>query len=162
METESLRIRPMKRRDLSSVRKADRSTQAQPWTNKEWMICLAQKTTRTMVVEWRRMDIDYRSIIGFITIDIGNEIDILRISVREKFRRCGVGTALLQEVRALVFNDREPAIPEFETMSINVWSDDDAFDKFLRRNGFKAGYIKRNWLGSGSDVWVYQLRYKNE
>jgi ribosomal protein S18 acetylase RimI-like enzyme len=161
METESIRIRPMKRRDLSSVRKADLSTQAQPWTNKQWMICLAQQTTRTLVVEWRRMDIDYRSIIGFITIDIGNEIDILRISVREKFRRCGVGTALLQEVRALVANDRAPETPEFETIAINVWSDEYAFDQFLRKNGFKAVCIKRNWLGSKTDVWVYQLRYKN-
>lgn len=85
-----------------------------------------------------------------------NEVEIARIAVGSSYRRQGVATSLLGEIKSICFSRR------MEEILLDVRKSNEAAVRFYKKFGFKEDGVRKNYYrGPLEDAILMSFRYGN-
>ena len=95
-------VRWMIRRDMPEVLAIEKESFTYPWSENDFVLTLQQKLMVGKVVEYRE------KVIGYCIYELRKKyLDVLNIAVHPDFRRQGVGSALMKDLKKQLKNDRK-------------------------------------------------------
>lgn len=148
---ERTRIFWLIRRDLPSVLKIEGESFEYPWTEEEFIRSLSQRDCIGMVV----CDGDDEQIIGFMIYELHKQrIHVLSMAVAADHRRKGVGTEMLEKLISKL------AYPRRNRIAMEVRESNLAAQLFLRKNGFKATGVLKDFYLNHSNEDGYMFAYR--
>lgn len=123
----SVYIRWMIRRDIPEVLAIENHSFEFPWSEDQFVSCLRQRNCLGIVAEH-----DER-VVGFMIYELHkNRLHVLNFAVRPEFRRCGVGTSMINKLVGKLSEQRRNRIL-LEIRETNL-----AAQLFFRNVGFRA------------------------
>jgi ribosomal-protein-alanine N-acetyltransferase len=147
MSDNDLRIRFMIRRDMPSVEHIEQVIFPNPWSHDDFIRCLRQRNCIGMIAEYGD------DLVGYMIYELHkNRIHILNFAVDPKYRRDGIGTAMLAKLKGKLSCDRRIAL-SLEVRETNI----DA-QLFFRSQGFFAISVLRNFYDDSAED-AYLMRY---
>lgn len=149
---QNCQIRWMIRRDMQSVLDIEHDSFEFPWTEDEFIRCLRQRDCIGMVAEVND------EVAGFMIYELhNNRIHILSFAVHPKFRRQGVGRAMVDKLVTKLAYQRRNRIA-LEVRETNL-----AAQLFFRTLGFRAtGVLRSFYEDTPEDAFLMQFRVANE
>ena len=143
-------IRWMIRRDMPSVLEIEKTSFEFSWSEEEFIRCLRQRNCIGMVAE------SNEEVTGFMIYELDkNKLHLLNFAVHPKFRRTGVGRAMIEKLVSKLTNQRRSRIT-LEVRETNL----DA-QLFFRDLGFRAtSVLKKYYEDSPEDAYIMQYRYR--
>jgi len=149
-QSEQLRvhIRWMIRRDMPEVLQTEQQSFEYAWTEEDFLRCLRQRNCIGMVAEYQDR------IIGFMIYELHkNRLHLLNFAVHPSYRRCGIGSQMVQKLIAKLSSHRRSKI------TLAVRERNLAAQVFFRSLEFKATRVLRNYYeDSGEDA--FQMEYR--
>jgi ribosomal-protein-alanine N-acetyltransferase len=133
-------IRWMIRRDMPRVLSIENASFYNPWCKQTFLHYLRQRTCIGMVAELND------EVIGFMVYEVHkNRIHLLNFAVDPKFRRSGIGTAMIDILVRKLSPDRRNRIM-LEVRETNL----DA-QLFFQKMGFRANRILRDFYDDATE-----------
>lgn len=141
-------IRWMIRADMPAVQMLEREAFEFPWSYDDFLRCLRQHYCIGMVAEHDD------TIVGFMIYELHkNRLHILNFAVHGKFRRSGIGSAMVEKLNGKLHHERRNRIM-LEVRETNV-----AALLFFKRQGFRAISVLRDFYDDTSeDAYLMQYR----
>jgi ribosomal-protein-alanine N-acetyltransferase len=153
MHTKRDKIRPgirwTIRRDMPSILHIEQSTARPRWTEKEFRENLSHKTSICMTATVGERVVGY-----IVYLLMENKLRILNIAVHKKFRRCGIGTALIDKIKSKLSSHRRTEID----MEIS----EDYLDALLFFRSQKFLATKVIWSKDTEDSFLLSFLLTNE
>ena len=156
-------IRNMIREDLSKVLKIEKRScddyNYSPWFEEDFLRCLRQKNCIGMVAE------QGEKVIGFMIYELHKtRLHILNFAVHPKYRRCGIGTQMVEKLVNEIFRKQpDPAWQEWNHLnriSINVRETGLDTRLFFHTVGFRGIGISREFYpDTGEDAYIMEYRF---
>jgi len=144
---DELMIRWMIRKDMPIVEHIEQVSFPNPWTHDDFIRCLRQRNRIGMVAEYGD------DLVGYMIYELHkNRIHILNFAVDPKYRRDGIGTAMLAKLKGKLSCDRRTRIM-LEVRESNI----DA-QLFFRSQGFFAISVLRDFYDDSAED-AYLMRY---
>jgi ribosomal-protein-alanine N-acetyltransferase len=143
-------IRWMIRRDMPSVLDIEKASFEFPWSEEEFIRCLRQRNCIGMVAE------SNEEVTGFMIYELDkNRLHLLNFAVHPRFRRSGVGRAMIEKLVSKLTHQRRSRIT-LEVRETNL----DA-QLFFRELGFRATSVLRQFYeDTPEDAYMMQYRYR--
>ena len=143
-------IRWMIRRDMPSVLEIEKGSFEFPWSEEEFIRCLRQRNCIGMVAE------SNEEVTGFMIYELDkNKLHLLNFAVHPKFRRSGVGRAMIEKLVSKLTNQRRSRIT-LEVRETNLQA-----QIFFRELGFRAISVLRQYYeDTPEDAYIMQYRYR--
>ncbi len=143
-------IRWMIRRDMPSVLEIENGSFEFPWSEEEFIRCLRQRNCIGMVAE------SNEEVTGFMIYELDkNKLHLLNFAVHQKFRRSGVGRAMIEKLVSKLTNQRRSRIT-LEVRETNLQA-----QIFFRELGFRAISVLRQYYeDTPEDAYIMQYRYR--
>lgn len=142
-------IRWFIRRDMPEVLDIEQRAFEQPWTEEDYLPCLRQRNCIGIVAE-----LDQRIVGCMVYMLEKSELRLLNFVVDPSFRRRGIGTAMLQKMKAKLSQQRRSRIRVYaRERNLGV-------QLFWRAMGFRAVGVDRGYYedtGEDAYVMVYAL-----
>ena len=89
-------------------------------------------------------------LVAYAILEVSKEhISVARLAVDPEFRRKGIGTQMLNYIIGMSLPGENQAVA-FDTCETNLPA-----HLFLKRNGFKAVAVVRDYLGEGRDAYMF-------
>lgn len=144
-------VKWMIRREMPQVLAIETASFDHPWTEADFIRCLRQRNAIGMVVESER-----ENVVGFMVYELHkNRLHLLNLAVDEKYRRQGVGTAMLAKLFNKLSHERRSRIM-LEIRESNLGG-----QCFFRAKGFKAVSVLHDfWDDSPEDAYLMQYRHE--
>jgi ribosomal-protein-alanine N-acetyltransferase len=120
-----------------------------PWSEADFIRCLRQRNCIGMVAKQDEL------VVGYMIYELHkNRLHILNFAVNKRFRRQGVGTAMVDKLIGKLSHERRNRIM-LEVRETNL----DA-QLFFKELGFKAISVLRGfWVDSHEDAYLLQCRH---
>ena len=152
---ERYNVRWMIRRDLPEVIDIENKSFEFPWNEDDFIRCMRQRNCISLVKE-NPKNLD--EILGFMIYEqYKNRLHILNLGVHPEYRRKGIGTAMVNEVKRKLSGQRRNRI------LIDVRESNLVGQLFLKSQGFRATSILRNFYeDTDEDTYLMQYNYKDE
>lgn len=146
----SVHIRWVIRRDMPAVLDIESQSFEFPWSEEEFIRCLRQINCIGMVAE--KDD----AVVGFMIYELHkSRLHILNFATHEKFRRMGVGTAMLAKLAGKLSYERRNRIM-LEVRETNLQA-----QMFFKSQGFRAISVLRDFYqDTTEDAYLMQFRYQ--
>ena len=143
----SIILRWMIRRDMPEVLAIEAESFEFPWLEEDFFRHLRQRNTIGMIAEHENV------VTGFMVYDLSKrKIQLMNFAVGVEFRREGIGTQMIEQLKGKLFSQRRTRIV-LEIRESNL-----AAQLFFRSSGFRATSVLRNWFDNGEDA--YQMEYR--
>jgi len=140
-------IRWMIRRDMQEVLQIEEDNFTSPWTEEEFLNVLGKRSCIGMIYE------KDNKILGFIIYELcKSKLRILSIAVHIDHHRQGIGKQLIEKIIGKLSSDRRTKL------NCKVRESNLAAQLFLRRMGFKATRVMRNYYEDHSED-AYCMQY---
>jgi [ribosomal protein S18]-alanine N-acetyltransferase len=140
-------IRWLIRRDMEEVLAIERDSFQFAWTEEEFLCCLRQRNCIGTVAE-----LDHR-IVGFMIYELHKSmLRILNFAVGKEFRRCGIGSQMVQRLVDKLSQQRRREIV-LEVRETNLPA-----QLFFAKGGFRAVTVLRNHYEDTCED-AYYMRY---
>ena len=152
----NVHIRWMIKRDLDSVLKieASNSQLASPvgrWTEEDFLAILGKANNIGMVAE------HCEQVLGFTVYSLHPEkLHIFNIAVDKSYENMGVGTQIIKKLKSKLMPHRRKIL-EIDVRESNLHA-----QLFLKRCGFLAVEVVRNWYEQPCQEDAYRFRYNME
>jgi len=131
-------IRWMIRRDMSEVLDIEKESLEFPWVEEDFIRCLRQRNCIGMVAERNT------NILGYMVYELfHNRIRLMRLAVQVGSSRQGIGTQMMDKLKAKLPNSRRSKI------TVPVWERNLDAQLFLRAMGFRAVKTLRGRYSNG-------------
>lgn len=128
-------IRWMIRRDLDAVVAIEKESFEFPWSKEEFRIALRQGSCIAMVAERNE------EVIGYVVYERTRpRLTVLNLAVRERSRRLGIGSEIIQKLKDKIDLHRSMTI-ELDIRESNLGA-----QCFARSNGLRCNKILANWF----------------
>ena len=127
-----------------------------PWNTGDFMEAKAPGTYGHI-----RVAIHNKHVVGYIVfgVDVPGEVDVIKLAVKKEYRRKGVGTALLNDVRSKMW--------EQEELIFYIRESNLSAQLFLKKHGFKATLERKYFANQkpqeydgDSSPWHYEDAYR--
>lgn len=129
----TIRIRWMIRGDLSEVSEIDAASFEFPWSLQDFVTALRQRNVVGMVSE------DAAGVVGYMVYELhANRIELVNFAVGQKFRRQGIGQAMIERLKEKLQHSRR------ERIVTCVRERNLAAQQFFRACGFRCVELVRN------------------
>lgn len=151
--TPRLHLRWMIRRDMPEVLAIEAEAFEHAWDDDDFIKCLRNRNVIGMVAEH-----DER-IIGYMIYSLWkHKLEVINFAVAEKWRRRGVGRAMMAKLASKLSHDRRGRI------CLAVWERNLDAQLFFRAMGFECVETLRNFEETGDDAYwfVYTHPVKQE
>jgi [ribosomal protein S18]-alanine N-acetyltransferase len=151
IQTSTIHIRWMIRRDMAEVLDIESESFEFPWTEEDFIRCLRQRNCIGMVAEQ-----DDR-VVGFMIYELHKtRLHVLNFAVGRAQRRRGVGGQMMTKLVGKLSPARRTRIA-LEVRETNL-----AAQLFFRSVGFKAVSVLRDYYeDTTEDAYVMQFRYRS-
>lgn len=127
-------IRWMIRRDMSETLAIEMASFGQPWYEEDFIRCLRQRNCIGMVAEYRE------EIVGFMIYELHKtRLVVLNFAVHPQYRRCKVGTAMIEKLLDKLHPDRRVKI------TLCVRETNLPAQLFFKKFGFRATQVLRDY-----------------
>ncbi|GIW98959.1 MAG: hypothetical protein KatS3mg111_2292 [Pirellulaceae bacterium] len=145
----SVHIRWMIRRDMPAVLEIEEASFEFPWSEEEFINCLRQRHCIGMVAEVGG------EVAGFMVYELHrHRLQLINFAVSPKFRRQGVGSAMVEKLISKLSLDRRNRIL-LEVRETNLPA-----QLFFRSMNFRATAVLRDYYeDTTEDAYVMQYRY---
>jgi ribosomal-protein-alanine N-acetyltransferase len=142
-------VRWMSRRDMPMVLAIESESFEHSWSESDFIRCLRLRNCIGMVAEQDDL------VVGFMIYELHkNRLHILNFAVNERFRRQGVGTAMVDKLIGKLSHERRNRIM-LEIRDSNLGG-----QLFFKNQGFKAISVLRDfWVDSHEDAYLLQYRH---
>lgn len=140
-------LRWMINRDLPSVMEIEESSFQYPWSEEEFLACIKKANNIGMVVEVNEV------VVGYMIYEIRKKsIDLLGIAVHPKYRRSGVGGALVNRLISKLVCGRRSRI------MVLVRDSNLEAQLFLRNMGFLCTSVEKKYYKEcDNDAYVMEF-----
>lgn len=143
-------VRWLIRRDMPEIFGIEQACFEFPWREDDFIRCLRQRNCIAMAAEVG----DEGPLAGFVIYELQSpRLHLLNFAVHPEHRRQGVGTALVNELKAKLSPRRRSQI-WLEIRESNL-----AGQLFFRAAGFRATAVLRGFYDD-TDEAAYQMRYR--
>ena len=141
-------VRPMRAEDLSSVTALENASYTDPWSENGFLEEIENTSAFAVVME------DTTGVVGYaVSVLMGEEADLLKITIKESERKKGYGRKLLEEVLAELKN-RGIASTTLEVRASNV-----AAITLYERTGFESQGVRPGFYDKPKeDAVIYTIR----
>lgn len=143
-------VRWMIARDLDSVVSIEQEAFGQhAWTAEEFRIALRQRHCIGMIAERNE------EVVGYMIYELHkNRMELLNLAVRHRSQRLGVGTALIEKLKAkLAYQERNRIVLEVRERNLDA-------QLFFRQAGFLCTSILHGWYADSEESVAYQMQYR--
>jgi ribosomal-protein-alanine N-acetyltransferase len=143
-------IRWMIRRDMPEVLDTESQSFEFPWSEEDFIRCLRQRNCIGMVAEHDEQ------VVGFMIYELHKtRLHVLNFAVSSKFRRRGVGEAMISKLISKLSHQRRNRIL-LEVRETNL-----AAQLFFRNAGFRAVSVLRDFYDDTTeDAYLMQYTYQ--
>ena len=140
-------IRWMIRSDLDAVVAIEKESSEYPWSKEEFRIALRQTPCIAMVAERNE------EVVGYVLYErTRHRLTVLNLAVRERSRRLGVGSEIIQKLKDKIDFHRRMTI-ELDIRESNLGA-----QLFARSNGLRCNHILANWY-TQPDEAAYRFEF---
>ncbi len=146
----ALHVRWMIRRDQDRVLEIEKDCFASPWTRGDFERAISTRNKIGMVVE----ELDEHQVLGFMIYELfGNRLNLARIAVEKRYRREGVGSAMIRKLLSKLGYFRRTMI------TAKLRESELEAQLFFKSFDFRAiGLLRGYFDGNGEDA--YMMRYR--
>ena len=145
----AVHIRWMIRKDMPDVLAIERQCFEIPWEDEDFINALRRRNCIGMVAEC-----DER-VVGFMVYELHKgRLHVIDFAVHERYRRQGVGAAMIEKLTGKLSHDRRSRII-LEVRETNL-----PMQLFLKSQGFRAVSVLRNYYEDApDDAYVFQFMH---
>jgi ribosomal-protein-alanine N-acetyltransferase len=142
-------VRWMIRRDLDSVLAIENEAFGRhAWTQEEFLIALRQRNCIGMVAERNE------EVVGYMVYELHKtSLELLNFAVRGRSQRLGVGTSMIEKLKAkLCYQRRDSIVLELRERNLEG-------QLFFRKAGFICTSILHGWYADDEESTAYQMQH---
>jgi len=146
--TTAVHVRWMIRRDLERVLAIENDSFEFPWREDDFVWCLKHRNNIGMVAEHGER------IMGFVMYELAKtHLRILNFAVDSRFRRQGVGTVMIDKLKAKLYEQRR------NRLLLEVRDSNLPGQLFFRSQGFRAVNVLRGYYpDTEDDAYAFAFR----
>ncbi|MEO0075390.1 MAG: ribosomal protein S18-alanine N-acetyltransferase [candidate division WOR-3 bacterium] len=142
-------IQKMTNKDLEQVLEIERESFAFPWQRSFFEYDLAQNNRYCLVAKKDERVVGYANLWHF-----ADELQLANIAVSKKFRRQGIGSALLNQVIEIA------KAKKCQSVFLEVRVSNITAQKLYEKFNFQPVFKRKRYYPDGEDAIIYRLKIK--